>query len=474
MPLNHGRIQVPLILREFGDRNSSWASTRTLACIAAKNKQRNTTDDLVPEAKHRTSDEVALPSLDPYKYERSEYPYAQTQQEKATERKGKVKAKPELQENRWWHIKLGKKDPWPITKQALAYLPDLTAHLKLHYGDLFYHRSIHGIQLWLWSETTSTAGEWQPVLLGIEQDIDDRLLSLTPGLKPSWTLKEWSCRSKVTALTHTHCNGWLSHLRLPHKARSTSHMAQTESEHFTQFNPKWFANDAPTVVSYLLVWDGWVTIVVLELSARSAHFASLSQRFISISPLPLYSLSPQIRQYINNQLTLRARGLVLLCDFALSVDGAFISRELTSTDDHSDPSVVLRENVRIGDCWHITHTHGQVGIALPDFIYPINVSIDHIPAELAIEPGQAPHRMVLWGVVDGEAEIFIVLSEFKYNIYQPALVQTFPIRPIVRQLNIDFGQVVLEILDNWGCAFMARSQLEIRTEIRTVILELVD
>ncbi|TFK79511.1 hypothetical protein K466DRAFT_471839, partial [Polyporus arcularius HHB13444] len=167
-------------------------------------------------------------------------------------------------------------------------------------------------------------------------------------------------------------------------------------------------------------------------------------------------------------------------DFALATDGAIISRELTSQG-HTDPAIVLSDDNRIGSCWYIPNAHGQLGIALPDFIYPTNVSIDHIPAELAAEPGQAPRRMVLWGVVDGErnmalyaqnsselranvaydrttppivfkgeAESFVVLSEYQYDIGQLALVQTFPVRPVVRELAMDFGQVVLEVVDNWG------------------------
>ena len=158
-----------------------------------------------------------------------------------------------------------------------------------------------------------------------------------------------------------------------------------------------------------------------------------------------------------------------------------MSRELTSPSDHSDPTVVLSDDNHIGHCWCFPSTHGQVGITLPDFIYPTNVSIDHIPVELAAIPGQAPRRMVLWGVVDGdrntalyhqfssvlrnnltiahlvppiilkgEAEMFVVLAEIEYDIHLPAVVQTFSVRTVVQDSDIDVGQIVLEVLDNWG------------------------
>ncbi|RPD57902.1 hypothetical protein L226DRAFT_576945 [Lentinus tigrinus ALCF2SS1-7] len=141
---------------------------------------------------------LCLPSLDPYLYDSSDFPHAQTQEEKAAERKGKGKSKSAQEDNVWWHVKVGKGQPLPISQQALRYPPDLTPHPTLHVGDLFYHHSMRGIQLWQWSETPNTLGEWRPVLLGIKRDVDDRLLGLTPGLKPSWVTKGHYRRMKTT------------------------------------------------------------------------------------------------------------------------------------------------------------------------------------------------------------------------------------------------------------------------------------
>ncbi|RPD57905.1 hypothetical protein L226DRAFT_474391 [Lentinus tigrinus ALCF2SS1-7] len=235
------------------------------------------------------------------------------------------------------------------------------------------------------------------------------------------------------------------------------------------------------IILYLLARDGWLILLAARLSPLTPLITAPSQWYLPVPLPPTHTLSPQVQSSIDEYLARHFRGPVLLRDFALSTDGAIISRELTSSHRDTDPSVVLSDDNRIGNCWYIPSSHGQVGIALPTFIRPTNVSIDHIPVEVAAEPGQAPRRMILWGVVDGEqntalyhqfseelqanvsvrrmapplvfegeAELFVVLSEFEYNISRLALVQTFPVRPVVQQLDFDFGQVVLEISENWG------------------------
>ncbi|KAI9069594.1 hypothetical protein FKP32DRAFT_1536659, partial [Trametes sanguinea] len=183
-------------------------------------------------------------------------------------------------------------------------------------------------------------------------------------------------------------------------------------------------------------------------------------------------------------------------DYALAADGGMIFDELTWSFQERDsafqshpPDIVLDDDIRPGRCWHLSGTRGQVGISLPQFIHPTFVSIDHIPRAIAADIGQAPRRMVLWGVVDGvenreryarrmhalransallrdhppltkDDYVFIELADFVYNITHVHTVQTFPIREDVRQLDIDIGVVVLEIIDNWGsdstCVYRVR------------------
>ena len=166
-------------------------------------------------------------------------------------------------------------------------------------------------------------------------------------------------------------------------------------------------------------------------------------------------------------------------DYALAAYGAVVDPDYTSPYAPTHPpSTVLTDDNRIGNCWSPISPHAQIGIALSDFIFPTNITIDHIPRELAAEPGQAPQRLVLWGVADGRTNqeryyqhldllranqslgrdapllggdgLFFVLADFSYDIHDYSHIQTFPTRSIVRDIGIYVGSVVLEIVDNWG------------------------
>ena len=120
-----------------------------------------------------------------------------------------------------------------------------------------------------------------------------------------------------------------------------------------------------------------------------------------------------------------------------------------------------------------------MGISVPMAILPSNITIDHIPKEIASDIGQAPRELVLWGVMDGSANTerydehfaelwpitnmrqksapaltmdqrFIPIAEIKYNIHDPLPIQTFPVHQAVVASGLDFGVFVLEVLSNWG------------------------
>ncbi|KAL7279759.1 hypothetical protein ACG7TL_006166 [Trametes sanguinea] len=83
-----------------------------------------------------------------------------------------------------------------------AHPPDLTALSELTVGDLFWHKSLRGIQLWIWLETPEHGKLWKPVLLGYKRDSDERKLTLTPSDKPSWAKDPWyRKRDKKTSKT---------------------------------------------------------------------------------------------------------------------------------------------------------------------------------------------------------------------------------------------------------------------------------
>jgi SUN domain-containing protein 1/2 len=115
------------------------------------------------------------------------------------------------------------------------------------------------------------------------------------------------------------------------------------------------------------------------------------------------------------------------------------------------------------------------------------VTIDHVAKNVAINISSAPRKCEVWGLVEGAenekkyleivearekaAQLadeagyvkveeypatlphnppYIRIANFTYDIDAPTNVQTFPILEDVREKHIDFGIVVLRVLDNWG------------------------
>ncbi|KAI6096381.1 hypothetical protein F5141DRAFT_1012220, partial [Pisolithus sp. B1] len=123
---------------------------------------------------------------------------------------------------------------------------------------------------------------------------------------------------------------------------------------------------------------------------------------------------------------------------------------------------------------------GQIAIAFQDVVHVTHVMVDHILAELTNAIEIAPCKLLLWGMVDGEDNLakyhslqssttsplcdlltacmapalsrgmpFVPLVSFDYNIHVANHTQLFPILDSMVAAGMDFGVVVLEILDNW-------------------------
>ncbi|KAI0648746.1 hypothetical protein C8Q79DRAFT_1007321 [Trametes meyenii] len=81
--------------------------------------------------------------------------------------------------------------------------PNLTTRPDLELGDIFYHKSPVGIQLWVLYEVPDEGKQWKPVLLGHLREADGRRLGLTPSSKPSWCTEAWYRKiSKEPPTTH--------------------------------------------------------------------------------------------------------------------------------------------------------------------------------------------------------------------------------------------------------------------------------
>ncbi|RDX39920.1 hypothetical protein OH76DRAFT_1367002, partial [Lentinus brumalis] len=185
-------------------------------------------------------------------------------------------------------------------------------------------------------------------------------------------------------------------------------------------------------------------------------------------------------------------------DFALAADGARIAPKLTSsfdnTSDARPPTNILDEDMRSASCWAFPDDHAQVSIKLHEFIYVTHITIDHIPRDIATNIQEAPHRIVLWGIVDGKGNqdrrkaaleslhmsplsrlgdgppvkaqgTFLPLAAFDYDIDAQSHVQTFPVDPAVIASRIYFGAVVIEVKSNWGADFTKVYRVRIHGDV---------
>lgn len=150
------------------------------------------------------------------------------------------------------------------------------------------------------------------------------------------------------------------------------------------------------------------------------------------------------------------------------------------------PVTALHYDNHVGRCWPFAGTEGQLGVMLVVPVYIEEITIDHIAKEVAFDTETAPKHMEVWGLVEGADNIkrldewkaaqearreageqdveaepqypptlptdakYIRIADFTYDIDSLNNVQTFPINPEIRNLAIDFGVVVLRVLDNWG------------------------
>ncbi|KAF9243497.1 hypothetical protein BU15DRAFT_42959 [Melanogaster broomeanus] len=161
------------------------------------------------------------------------------------------------------------------------------------------------------------------------------------------------------------------------------------------------------------------------------------------------------------------------------------------------PITALHPDIHSGLCWPIAGDFGQLGVALSSPAYITDITIDHIPKEVAFDLRTAPRDMEVWGFVEGKENLerviafraerasqraeakrlaeesgsplsdeepdedaypptlpsdepFIRIASFMYDVHAPSNIQTFPVRTEIQQLGVDFGIVALVIRNNWG------------------------
>ncbi|KAI6167509.1 hypothetical protein EDD17DRAFT_1870373 [Pisolithus thermaeus] len=168
-----------------------------------------------------------------------------------------------------------------------------------------------------------------------------------------------------------------------------------------------------------------------------------------------------------------------LYDYALWCNGGIVLSPLTSP--HTYKSWVNRLLGGMGSVYTALEDDLQEAIAFRDVVHVTHIMVDHISVGLTNATESAPRKLLLWGMVDGKDNLvkyhflrnsatgalhglltartvlalsrgipFIPLARFDYNIHATNHTQLFPILDSVAATGMDFGVVVLEILDNWG------------------------
>ncbi|OJT15518.1 hypothetical protein TRAPUB_7211 [Trametes pubescens] len=131
--------------------------------------------------------------FDPMTAKRWTRPCAKSDEEKLKAASRKGKAPEENHETAWFQSRAAK--PIVSPPDELSLRPDLEL------GDVFYHRSDQGIQLWMRVEDPTKGAYWKPSLLGEKREEDGRFLALTPGSKPTWNGKAWYRKKQASQRT---------------------------------------------------------------------------------------------------------------------------------------------------------------------------------------------------------------------------------------------------------------------------------
>ncbi|KAH9894055.1 hypothetical protein C8Q73DRAFT_790647 [Cubamyces lactineus] len=253
--------------------------------------------------------------------------------------------------------------------------------------------------------------------------------------------------------------------------------------------------DRPTIGNtgpWRLRWS-WLTILIVALSCICVPIAASMIK--SLSEIEHRCTSSA---YVQQAIRMALESTVQPHDFALASGGARIVPDLTSpsaltTSPSNNPDNVLTGDLHDNACWLFHGSRGQVGIRLPDYlISPTHFALDFTLHSLLYS--RAPRRIVLWGIVDGDANTwiydtqlehyrntvghlgdgparsqgytFLALSESKYDGLAPFSLQTFRIADAVVESRMTFGVLVLEVRSNWGGAYTGICRIRVHGTTR--------
>lgn len=189
-----------------------------------------------------------------------------------------------------------------------------------------------------------------------------------------------------------------------------------------------------------------------------------------------------------------SRSVLAKPDFASRVNGARVDRPNTSKtySPHSSrsvfyrmargltslagfgrvvlnpPEAALNEDTSVGSCWPLDGQSGKLGVLLASAMYPTDLSIEHIPSKVSLNPATAPRNISLWiQVTDGMKrqaikdiitqplrqdipDDYVRVLSSTYNVYSRRGAQVFAIPYAVQKLAGSTDKAIVSIDENWG------------------------
>jgi SUN domain-containing protein 1/2 len=231
---------------------------------------------------------------------------------------------------------------------------------------------------------------------------------------------------------------------------------------------------------------------------------SSGKKALSIKASDGQDVTELIGHLVDTAMARHARDTIAKADFALHSGGAVVIPSLTS-DTHEikpdgvrqqvigyltgqgyaigrPPITALHHETHVGHCWPFEGSQGQLGVTLSRIVQIDEITIDHVARDIAWDMSSAPRKMEVWGLVEGSSNFekvaeldaartkagqeipmqprslphsvrYVRIAQFEYDIDATNAVQTFPVDEDVRASGMDFGIVVLRVLNNWGQQF---------------------
>ena len=146
----------------------------------------------------------------------------------------------------------------------------------------------------------------------------------------------------------------------------------------------------------------------------------------------------------------------------------------------------------IEECWSFPATTAQIGIRLSDYVVIDYLTITH--ATNTSNRASAPRELIVWGMIGGNENLAELQKAHKtYNALlsrvtqlhtgiQPSTIgrghhlwvplaaisyapsakpQQFPVFKEVSKLNIEFGILIIQVVNNWGDFFTTMCEIEV-------------